>query len=88
MEMVKTIVGGNNLIHIYLSTPLNICESRDPKGLYSLARKDKIQNFTGITLPFEIPKKPNFVINNSNKSIDLIGNELYSKIKNLITFNK
>ena len=34
MEMVKTIVEGNNLIHIYLSTPLNIYESRDPKGLY------------------------------------------------------
>ena len=47
----------DNYIQIYISTPLSVCEQRDVKGLYKLARKGKIKQFTGIDDPFEEPSK-------------------------------
>ncbi len=52
-EKVRAMVGTNQFIEIYISTPLDICESRDPKGLYEKARKREILNFTGIDDPYE-----------------------------------
>jgi bifunctional enzyme CysN/CysC len=50
---------GENIFHeIYVDTPLEVCESRDVKGLYAKARAGEIQNFTGITAPYEIPVDP------------------------------
>lgn len=51
-----------NFIEVYVSTPLEICEKRDPKGLYMRARKGEIENFTGISDPYEIPEKPEIEI--------------------------
>lgn len=47
---------------VYISTPIEICESRDPKGLYKKVRDGKIPLFTGVTSPYEIPKKPDVII--------------------------
>lgn len=47
---------------VFMDTPLEIAESRDPKGLYKLAREGKIENFTGITDPYEAPEKPELVL--------------------------
>ena len=49
-----------------MNTPLNLCEERDAKGLYKLARKGVIKQFTGISDPFEIPTKPDFIIKNND----------------------
>ena len=48
---------------------LDVCESRDPKGLYARARKGEIDNFTGISAPYEPPIKPDIVINSARMSI-------------------
>ena len=53
-----------------MNTPLEICEKRDVKGLYKKARRGEIQNFTGISSPFEIPLSPELEINTSELSID------------------
>ncbi|MBI3544197.1 MAG: adenylyl-sulfate kinase [Deltaproteobacteria bacterium] len=59
-----------NFFEIYLSTPLGECERRDPKGLYRKARSGEVKDFTGITAPYEPPKKPELTIDTSRLSIE------------------
>ena len=47
-----------DFVEVFVDTPLEICESRDPKGLYKQARAGKIKGFTGIDAPYEAPEKP------------------------------
>ena len=54
-------------IEVYISTPLKVCEKRDSKGLYKLAKSGKIKEFTGISDPYEIPKNPDITINSDGK---------------------
>lgn len=53
---------GARLIEIHVSTPLSVCEQRDPKGLYRKARTGSIQHFTGIDSPYEVPLNPELVL--------------------------
>jgi adenylylsulfate kinase len=69
-EQVKKLVEKNEFIEIFVDTPLDVCESRDPKGLYKKARKGEIPNFTGITSPYEAPRNPEIHIVNNNISIE------------------
>lgn len=55
-DMAKKIVGEQRFRLIYVSTPLEECERRDPKGLYKKAREGRLPNFTGVSAPFETPK--------------------------------
>ena len=66
--MASTIVGNEKYIEIFLDAPLEICELRDPKGLYAQCRKGEIPEFTGISSPFEIPENPNFIIKTNKVS--------------------
>jgi adenylylsulfate kinase len=59
----------NNFIEVYLSTPLEICEQRDPKGLYKKARKGELRQFTGIDDPYEIPRNPEVEIDTSKLTV-------------------
>jgi adenylyl-sulfate kinase len=52
-----------NFLEIYLSTPLEECQKRDPKGLYAKVAKGEIKNFTGIDAPYEAPTHPDLIIN-------------------------
>ena len=69
-ENARTIIGEDNFVEIYVSTPLEECEKRDVKGLYRKARNGEIPNFTGITSPFEVPEHPQIVIDTSKYSIE------------------
>ena len=53
--MAMEIIGKENFIEVFVNAPLEVCESRDVKGLYQKAREGKIKNFTGIDAPFEKP---------------------------------
>ncbi len=57
-QQVRDLISENEFIEVFIDTPLEICESRDPKGLYKKARKGEIPNFTGISSPYEAPIKP------------------------------
>ena len=57
-QQVRDLISENEFIEVFIDTPLEICESRDPKGLYKQARKGEIPNFTGISSPYEAPIKP------------------------------
>lgn len=64
----KDIIGEADFKEIFIDTPLEICEQRDTKGLYKKARAREIQNFTGISSPFEAPKNPEIHIHTENKT--------------------
>ena len=70
-------------IEIFISTPLEVCEKRDTKGLYALARAGKIKEFTGIDDPYEAPKNAEINIDTScispEKAVDKIFNYLVEK---------
>ena len=76
-DRIKDIIGKENIIEIYVSTPLQECEKRDVKGLYKLAREGKIKEFTGISDPFEEPLNCDYRIT----TLDMNEvNELFNKI--------
>ncbi len=74
-EEAKRIIG-DDYIEIFVSTPLEVCEQRDVKGLYKKARNGEIPNFTGINSPYEEPKNADLVINTNevelDKAVDII----------------
>lgn len=61
-SQAKEIIGENNFIEIHVATPLDLCEERDPKGLYKKARAGEIPQFTGIDSPYEEPTHPDMII--------------------------
>jgi adenylylsulfate kinase len=61
-EMAKTIIGNNQYREIYVSTSIEVCESRDPKGLYEKARAGLVKEFTGISAPYETPMNPSLTL--------------------------
>ncbi len=69
-DTVRSLVNEDEFIEVYIDTPIEICESRDPKGLYKKARAGEIANFTGITSPYEAPKTPEIHIANDGISLE------------------
>lgn len=68
-EMAARIIGKDDFLEIYVSTPLEECERRDVKGLYAKARRGEIKNFTGISAPFEAPVHPALSLDTSKLSL-------------------
>ena len=63
----RQIVGDDDFSEVFVSTQMEVCESRDPKGLYRQARLDLIPNFTGISAPFEPPKNPDILLDGTQE---------------------
>lgn len=61
-EMVRSIVGEQNFVEVFINTSLEECERRDVKGLYKKARAGEIKDFTGINAPYEEPNDPDLII--------------------------
>lgn len=66
--MARNIIG-RNFVEIFVKCPIEVCEKRDPKGLYKKARNGEIKNFTGIDSEYEEPDNPEIVIDTSKDSI-------------------
>ena len=79
-EQARKIIGSERFCEVYISASLDLCESRDVKGLYKKARMGEIKNFTGIGSPFEVPMNPNCTLDTGKLSveecIDLLNKEL------------
>jgi len=69
-KLVRELVEPGEFIEIHVSTPLEVCENRDPKGLYVRARQGQIANFTGINSPYEPPESAEIVLDTSKMHID------------------
>jgi len=69
-EMVRNLVAKDEFVEVFVDTPLEVCESRDVKGLYAKARDGKLPNFTGISSPFEAPENPEIRIDTTTTSAE------------------
>lgn len=83
-NQAKEIIGEKDFVEVFINTPIEICEQRDPKGLYKKARAGEIKDFTGISAPFEAPLAPTIEIKTEGKTIKECVNELYSYILKLV----
>lgn len=83
--MAKEIIGEDDFIEVYVSTPIEECERRDIKGLYAKARRGEIKEFTGVSAPFEAPLSPDIEIDTSaldiEESVEKIVSAVMPKIK-------
>ena len=61
-DAVRELMGEGDFVEIFVDTAVEICEERDPKGLYKKARTGEIPNFTGFSDPYEVPEKPEMII--------------------------
>ncbi len=69
-EMAAEIIGKDDFMEVFVSTPLEECEKRDVKGLYAKARRGEIKNFTGISAPFEAPEHPDITLDTSKLPVE------------------
>ncbi len=68
-DMVRSIVGPDEFFEVYVKAPLEVCEQRDPKGMYKKARAGVIKQFTGIDSPYEEPLKAELVIDTAQHDL-------------------
>ena len=61
-DAVRELMGEGDFVEIFIDTAVEICEERDPKGLYKKARTGEIPNFTGFSDPYEVPENPEMII--------------------------
>jgi bifunctional enzyme CysN/CysC len=77
-QMARELLGPGEFIEIYISTPLEVVEERDVKGLYAKARAGEIRNFTGIDSPYEAPESPELTLDTTGQTPE----ELAEKVVN------
>ncbi|MDZ7796738.1 MAG: adenylyl-sulfate kinase [Candidatus Marinimicrobia bacterium] len=65
---VRELIPPGRFIEIYVNCPLEVCEERDVKGLYTKARKHEIEAFTGISSPYETPEAPEIIVDTKNST--------------------
>ncbi|HEY0077784.1 MAG TPA: bifunctional sulfate adenylyltransferase/adenylylsulfate kinase, partial [Pyrinomonadaceae bacterium] len=66
----RALIGQDRFIEVFVDTPLDVCEQRDTKGMYALAREGKIKNFTGIDDPYEPPLNPEIRIDTTRQTAE------------------
>lgn len=70
-DAARALFAPEEFVEVFLETPLAVCEQRDPKGLYALARQGKLKDFTGIDSPYEVPLAAEVRIDTSETLVDL-----------------
>ncbi|PHM61747.1 adenylyl-sulfate kinase [Xenorhabdus ishibashii] len=80
-QKIRELIEEGRFIEVYVDTPLEICESRDPKGLYKKARAGELHNFTGIDAVYEAPEQPEIYLDGS-QSVGFSVEKLLFALKN------
>ena len=83
-HMASEIIGADDFREVYVSTPLEVCEQRDVKGMYARARRGEIKDFTGVSAPYEVPEHPALTLDTSVLTLE----ESVNKVLELILNNK
>ena len=83
-QNAKDIIGADDFVEVFIDTPLEVCESRDVKGLYKKARAGEIQDFTGVNAPYEAPQDPDIHIQTKDKSFEDSFSELFQQVETVI----
>ncbi|PXF54148.1 MAG: adenylyl-sulfate kinase [Deltaproteobacteria bacterium] len=80
-EKVRDLVGREKFIEVYVKCPLHVCATRDLKGIYKKAKQGIIQNFTGISAPYEPPENPDLVIQSDEIEATIAANQVVDLIR-------
>lgn len=80
-EMARNIIGGERFLEVYVSAPLEVCERRDPKGLYRRARQGEIADFTGVSAPYEAPEAADVVLDSERRTVGQCVAQLLTKVR-------
>ena len=75
-DSARKLFNDGDFIEVHVDTPLDICEQRDPKGLYQKAREGKIKDFTGINSPYEVPKAAEATVSTAEYSLQELVSQL------------
>ena len=87
-DNVRKLLGRGEFVEIYVKCSLEVCETRDTKGLYKKARAGEVKDFTGISAPYEEPLNPELTIDSSTLSVEESAREIlnYLEEKGYVTF--
>ena len=80
-DRVRENLGDGDFVEIFVDAPIEVCETRDPKGLYKKARAGEIKGFTGIDDPYEPPETPELVLDAANKTAEQLADEVIAYIR-------
>lgn len=80
-QMARDMVEDGEFVEIFVDTPLEICEARDPKGLYQKARAGELKNFTGIDSEYQPPESPQVRLDGANKSAEELADEVIAYLR-------
>lgn len=80
-DRVRAMLGPNDFIEVFVDAPIEVCEARDPKGLYQKARAGQLKGFTGIDDPYEPPRKPELVLDAAGLSAAALADQLLAYLK-------
>lgn len=80
-DRVRALMADGDFVEIFVDAPLEVCEARDPKGLYKKARAGELKGFTGIDDPYEAPVKPELVLDAGQKSAETLADEVLAYLK-------
>ena len=80
-DYCRNLLQENEFVEVFVDTPLEECEKRDPKGLYQKARAGEITDFTGISSPYEAPESPEVILNFSGQSAQESAEQLFTQLK-------
>ena len=80
-KTAREIIGDEKFIETYIKCSLEVCEKRDAKGMYTRARNNEIENFTGISDDYDVPTKPDLIIDSENDSVE-------QSLQNILNFLK
>ena len=69
-EMIRSLMPHGDFLEIYCEASIDVCEQRDPKGMYQKARKGEIKDFTGISSPYEAPLQPELTVPTGSQSLE------------------
>ena len=83
-DLARSIAPESRFLEVYLDTPLEVCEQRDPKGLYAKARSGDIKDFTGISAPYEAPTNPEVTLDTGQLSVDECVARILEQLANLV----
>ncbi|RVL77094.1 sulfate adenylyltransferase subunit CysN [Sinorhizobium meliloti] len=79
-RIAREIAADIRFLEAYVDTPLEVCEARDPKGLYAKARAGQITNFTGVDSPFEVPQDPDITLRGAVASSEEMADIIYERV--------
>ncbi|MCP4076868.1 MAG: adenylyl-sulfate kinase [Gammaproteobacteria bacterium] len=86
-DRVRNTLKDGEFIEIFVDAPLEVCEERDPKGLYKKARAGELKGFTGIDDPYEEPESPELVLLAAEKTPDILADEVIEFLKDKAIIN-